>query len=71
MIEMILNIYYLLNIVIPYIDWSKFVSHVKNLIIIISQMDFLGEWTYICDKLNFLQMWGGPFFKIPIQSFFG
>ncbi len=28
---------YLLNIVIPY-DWNKFVSHVKGLIIIISQI---------------------------------
>jgi len=31
------NFYYLLNIVIPY-NWNKFVSHVKSLIIIISQM---------------------------------
>jgi hypothetical protein len=52
---MILNIYYPLNIVIPYIDWSKFVNHVKTLIIIISQMGLLGQWTYICDKLIFLQ----------------
>ncbi len=33
----------LLNIVIPY-DWNKFVSHVKNLIIIISQMGVFGGY---------------------------
>ncbi len=33
--------YYLLNIVIPY-DWNKFVTHVKSLIIIISQMGGFG-----------------------------
>jgi hypothetical protein len=32
------NFYYLLNIVVPY-DYNKFVNHVKNLIIIISQMN--------------------------------
>jgi len=41
MIEMIFlslgNLKYLLNIVIPY-HWNKFVSRVKSLIIIISQM---------------------------------
>jgi hypothetical protein len=41
MIEMIFSLYeicsILLNIVIPY-GWNKFVSHVKSLIIIISQM---------------------------------
>jgi hypothetical protein len=30
--------------VIPY-DWNSFVNHVKNLIIIISQMDVLGAMT--------------------------
>jgi hypothetical protein len=32
----------MLNIVIPY-DWNKFVRHVKNLIIIISQMGVFGS----------------------------
>jgi hypothetical protein len=44
MIEMIFslwNLYYLLNTVIPYYS-NKFVSHVKNLIIIISQMGVFG-----------------------------
>jgi hypothetical protein len=49
MIEMIFNIYdifkYLLNIVIPY-DWNMFVSHVKSLIIIISQMGVFGGYDH-------------------------
>ncbi len=32
-----------INIVIPY-DWNKFVSHMKNLIIIISQMGAFGGY---------------------------
>jgi hypothetical protein len=49
------NLYYLLNIVIPY-DWNKFVSHVKSLISIISQMGFFfRQWPWICSKLNFWQ----------------
>jgi hypothetical protein len=34
-----------INIVIPY-DWNKFVSHVKSLVIIISQMGVLGGNDY-------------------------
>jgi hypothetical protein len=36
------NFYYLLNIVVPY-DYNKFVNHVKNLIIITSQMSVFGD----------------------------
>jgi hypothetical protein len=74
----ICNIYY---IVITY-DWNKFASHVKSLIIIISQMGVFGGDDHMYavnkhfDKLSFSNgwwqdMWGGSFFKLSFQTFFG
>jgi len=73
----ICNIYY---IVITY-DWNKFASHVKSLIIIISQMGVFGgdDHMYVVnkhfDKLSFSNgrwqdMWGGSFLKFFISNIF-
>jgi hypothetical protein len=50
--EYLWNLDDLLNIVIPY-DWNRFVSHVKSLITIISQMGFFfKKWPWICSLLK-------------------
>ncbi len=61
-------------------DWNKFVSHVKSLIIIISQMGVFGGYDINMRKINILTNYHveddkicdvGNFLNFHFQTFFG
>jgi len=78
--EFLWNLKYLLNIMIPY-DWNKFMNCRKNLIIIISLINFFKVMTICMVNLNFEkklfsnkrleEIWGGTFLKFSFKMLLG